>query len=59
MKDLLTVSEVSQRLQLSPQQIYRMLERREIPHTRIRRSLRVSEEQLARFITSQEVPVRV
>ncbi len=49
---LLRVAEVAERLSLSPSKIYELVESGALPHHKIGGSIRVSEEQLARYLES-------
>lgn len=48
---MLNVREVAKRLSLSPSKVYRLIEKRELSHHRIGGAIRVTEEQIAEYLT--------
>jgi len=50
--DLLTVNEAAKRLQLSTKTVRRLINRKELPHHRIGRAVRISHDDLMRFIAA-------
>jgi len=55
MPNLLTISELCEKLKLSEPTIYRMVKKRKIPFTKIGGSLRLDEKQIDRWVMKQKV----
>ena len=49
---LLTINDVAERLNISPRQARRLIKKRLLPHHRIGRSIRISQDDLERFVAS-------
>ncbi len=55
---LMRVSEVAERLNLTPKTVYLLTESGRLDHFRIRRTVRVSPSQLEKFLEQSRIPVR-
>lgn len=54
---ILTIPEVSAYLKISKAKIYMMIQRKEIPHIKIARNVRVRESDLVKWLEKQTVKV--
>jgi excisionase family DNA binding protein len=55
MEEILTIPQVAKYLQISPAKIYYMVKRKQIPHIKIGRNVRIKESELQRWLEKQTV----
>lgn len=58
MEEILTIPEVAKYLKLSKSKTYAMVQRREIPHIKVGKNVRVRMTDLERWLAAQTVQVR-
>ncbi len=54
MDAILTIPEVARYLKISKSKIYYLVQRREIPHVRIGRNVRIKESELTKWLDKQQ-----
>jgi len=57
MDEILTASQVAEYLKLSKAKIYYLIQKRQIPHIKIGRNVRIKQSELIKYLDKQEVKV--
>ncbi len=55
MDEIMTIPEVARMLKMSKSKIYYLIQRREIPHIKIQRNVRIKQSDLEKWLAKQEV----
>jgi excisionase family DNA binding protein len=55
MDEIMTIPQVARYLKMSKSKVYYLIQRREIPHIKIQRNVRIKQSELEKWLQKQEV----